>query len=343
MKKWIIVFLTVILTILSVTYSRAEEPHSSIYCDEEEAESLYEMLVSDGEIVDLMRNEEFSICKDKIMPIYEMNLVNYAKTGTITLKPFIVRGNIYNPEAEELTYVAVIMDKNNEYDGYLEFGVQNGHATVYFFVRDPSEMIDYSDNVEAFRYVYDTDVPESYVKFVSEPTLGYGFYITYEGRGNTFVYPKKVNAYGETHPTRYLYEDIELKEEAEKVFESYSQSLEAYKKWRRSHPEGQCDLMGYSVYRFDPEDLVDNTTCSIDDPEETENTEEELLSSENMTQNPEAQTQQEELSDGHDSESEMKMEDHEKGFFSRYVLIPGVLAAIMISFICFGLLLKKKL
>ena len=155
-KRIRLVVLLLILIILPIQKTYAEND-SSVYCSKEEAERVYNIAMTNSDFADLLKDRELTLPKDRIMPVWTFDLLDYGRTGTLSIKPMICNGHTSQEITSGNMYVSRVDMKDGGYGGFIEFCIEDGRGYIHLY--DPSDEYDqkYFHPYESVSYSFGDD------------------------------------------------------------------------------------------------------------------------------------------------------------------------------------------
>ena len=283
MKKFTKCFCIILLFFCFPLSSLAEAPQDMVYAPPQVQDYLYDLIQTELEseeyssIKKRMIENNCKIVKESIAPLYELDLLEYARSGNIKIVPYSQR----NHERDVLfqCYVAKVVMPNGEFAGNLKFFVKDGKA-IFDILNKGYELdvsnrehyrqytisYDYADHAERIRKILDRDdyVSVTDVKAVYVPCYGHVFWID-NGSGFPIIIPcnfepnvnhKDYDYESAKNLTDTIITESELYATAKNELSLYEDYFEQVERWESEHPGETAQFFGYIYGRLSPQPLL---------------------------------------------------------------------------------------
>ena len=278
MKKYFIMCFCIILLFFCFPLSSlAEAPRDMVYAPPQVQDYLYDLIQTELEseeyshIKKILIENNCKIIKESIAPLYELDILEYARSGNIKIVPYSQR----NHERDVLfqCYVAKVVMPNGEFAGNLKFFARDGKV-IFDMLNKGYELdvsnrehyrqytisIDYADHAERIRKILDRDdyVSVTNVKTVYVPCYGSVFWID-NGSEFPIIIPcsfePNVNHKDYDYETAVSLTDTiitesELYATAQNELSLYEDYYKQVERWESEHPGETAQLFGYIYGRL---------------------------------------------------------------------------------------------
>ncbi len=243
MKKIICVIVTLVIMLvpLSQTVIAAEAEQEMVYVSNADRERVYAVTQKESfKRYSAFKEWGVEIVKDSITPVYEIDPLEYARTGKYSIVRFS------HKSSNEDVYIAKTVTAQGEYAGNIMFDA-GSNASICNFI--PTNAIEefrdktiiqsscsYADHAARIRdsFKLNSFVSPTNVKYVSINGVGRFFCVNIEGT-DYFINAGSVNI-NSSNKTDLILTAEDLKELADKELKEYNEQLAEKEKWEKEHP-----------------------------------------------------------------------------------------------------------
>lgn len=179
--------------LLPCVYAKSTIPGDSVYVSEDERGKLIEIIQTNSDFKDFLKQQGLTLETDSLTPVYTIDLDDYGLTETLFIKPFQINPISTSELETGNVYIVKTITESNTFGGNLQFYVENGAAFLLNFT--PSEITYkkeipdaftmascyYEDHAERIKGLleFEDTVPPSCVRYVIISSLGPAFFVQY--------------------------------------------------------------------------------------------------------------------------------------------------------------------
>ncbi len=281
MKK-IVAFCIIIMCFFSCVnlVNAGEEYEEMFYADPDLQEEIYQITQNKRTFIlwPLLEEYGLQVIKESIAVVYELDLLEYAQTGEINLKPL-------KPEGDYICYVAKCILPDGRFGGNVK--MVRHYKTSWWGVtyrsidakkedpwaENPNSALfscSYADHAERIRKILNRDeiVPATDVRFVMfnygfEDNLGnnyLGSYFAVKNDGETIFIPvgmEYLNADENIVQSDIVYTAEDIYQKAQEFKNNYDGYVESYQEWKKENLAYRLDFEGGNL-----RDYIADGTCS---------------------------------------------------------------------------------
>ena len=261
MKKTCIFITSIVILIFfcCTMVMAAESEQDMVYVSNSNRESIYQTTQNESfDYYLALQQDGLQIVKESITPVYTIDMIDYAKTDSITVKP-LLSGKFDDVKNQGNVFVAKTIMSNGAYGGNIMFYVENGIARFMTF--SPSGALQkyfpegtnsrfeastsYADHAVRIKKILNQEdiVSPNDVKFILIEDIGQFFYVT--TKSGQFFIPIGYQNTDASYGVDLLLTITDIKELAQIQYDAYIQHIARKDAWEKEHPGETYDLTGY--------------------------------------------------------------------------------------------------
>lgn len=260
-KLWLMSIIALLfVTVIPCHASEFYEEKSMIYATGSDQETIYKLLQKDSfDFKKSLDSLSLTVVKESISPVYTIDLLEYAETGVINVKPSLAgKESTDNKNNRGNVYIAKTITTQQEFGGNIMFYVEDNVAYSMFFT--PSDKTNnvsryqascsYADHAvriqnrlkeDKFVSVYD-------IKYVIINSVGDFFYIS-NNKHNTLIPVGYISSDASdlgftAQVDTLIHVDSDLKTLADNRLEEHKAFIRKKEQWEKEHPGELWDYTG---------------------------------------------------------------------------------------------------
>lgn len=263
MKKIFALFTLFIMLLTFIPYSvfALEKENNMVYASRSNQDSIYQLTQKESfDYFKALENDGLKIVKESITTVYTVDMLEYAKTGTLNITPMVKgKKQYFNDINGGNVYIAKVITSDNEYGGNIMFYVESDVAYNIRFT--PSMALDkhsqsenktmymsscsYVDHASRIQNIMNESKPVSVydVKYVVIDDVADCFYVDINAK--QVIIPVGYQNVDSSSEIDVVLTETTLKRMAKDNLDRYNELITDQEAWEKEHPGEMFDFTGY--------------------------------------------------------------------------------------------------
>ena len=245
----------IIFSVPAFAMNRENIPGDSVYASASEQNGLYEIIKKSKNFMAQLNRNKITLLKESITPIYVANLIEYAETGVLEIRPRMLGRMEYDPKSNNgRLYMAKTVTAEGLFAGNMRFYIKDGVAYTNGFTPTPvlehyfypeygygsNEFLvsrSYADHAKRIQNLTGREsfVPAADVRYVIIDHFGEVFYINDGKEISLVVISADYDVFNDING-EIVYIGEKLKKIANKKLIEYKEYLTYVEDWKATNP-----------------------------------------------------------------------------------------------------------